>query len=210
MYKIYQMDTKQLENPEIFESYYKEVSKERRQKIDRFRMAKDKRLSLAAGVLFGEGLKEYGISEKQVRVAEKESGKPYLLDYPDIYFNISHSEKKVLVVFSDVEIGCDIEYAAEMKGLELAEKFFCRSEYDYIVRQSKKEQAAAFYRLWTLKESFLKATGLGLKLPLNHFCIRIEEEIQVEQQINKKKYCFKEWREEEYQAAICMSVLERV
>ncbi len=209
MYKIYQMDTIQLENPEIFEKYYKEVSKERRQKADQFQRAKDKRLSLAAGVLFSQGLKEYGISGKQVQVAEGENGKPYLIDYPDIYFNISHSEQKVLVVFSDVEIGCDIEYATEMKGLELAEKFFCKPEYDYIVSQEEKEQTAAFYRLWTLKESFLKATGLGLKLPLNHFCIKIEEGIQVEQQINKKKYCFKEWREGEYQAAICMPARDK-
>lgn len=208
MYKIYQMDTKQLENSEVFDNYYKKVSRERRQKIDRFRMAKDKRLSLAAGVLFCQGLKEYGISGKQAQVAVRENGKPYLLDYPDIHFNISHSEQKVLVVFSDAEIGCDIEYAAEMKGLELAERFFCKSEYDYIVSREKKEQTAAFYRLWTLKESFLKATGVGLKLSLNHFRIKMEEEIQVEQQINKKKYCFKEWREGEYQAAICVPARE--
>ena len=204
MYKIYQMDTKRLEQPEIFRSCYEEVSKERRQKVDSFCRMKDRRLSLAAGVLFNQGLKEYGLSGDKVRLAEGENGKPYLLDYPDIYFNISHSEQKVLVVFSDVEIGCDIEYAADLQGLGLAEKFFCESEYAYLLQQKEKEQTAAFYRLWTLKESFLKATGLGLKLPLDKFCIRMGEEIQVEQQVDKKSYSLKEWRDGEYQAAVCM------
>lgn len=204
MYKIYQMDTKELEQPEIFRSCYEEVSKERRQKVDGFRMMKDKRLSLAAGILFNQGLKEYGLSRDTVQLAEGENGKPYLLDYPDIYFNISHSEQKVLVVFSDVEIGCDIEYLASMKDLGVAERFFCQSEYAYLLEQEKGEQAAAFYRLWTLKESFLKATGLGLKLSLDKFCIKIGEEIVVEQQVNNKNYCFEAWRDGEYQAAVCM------
>ena len=203
MYKIYQMDTKELEQPEIFRSCYEEVSKERRQKVDGFRMMKDKRLSLA-GILFNQGLKEYGLSRDTVQLAEGENGKPYLLDYPDIYFNISHSEQKVLVVFSDVEIGCDIEYLASMKDLGVAERFFCQSEYAYLLEQEKGEQAAAFYRLWTLKESFLKATGLGLKLSLDKFCIKIGEEIVVEQQVNNKNYCFEAWRDGEYQAAVCM------
>lgn len=204
MYKIYQMDTKELEQPEIFRRCYEEISKERRQKVDGFRMMKDKRLSLAAGILFNQGLKEYGLSRNTVKLAEGENGKPYLLDYPDIYFNISHSEQKVLVVFSDVEIGCDIEYVAALKDLGVAERFFCKSEYAYLLEQEEGEQAAAFYRLWTLKESFLKATGLGLKLSLDKFCIKIGEEIWVEQQVNNKSYCFEAWRDGEYQAAVCM------
>jgi len=55
-----------------------------------------------------------------------------------------------------------------------------------------------------LKESFLKATGFGLKLPLDQFCISLEGEIQVSQQVNRKKYYFKEWREGEYKIAVCL------
>lgn len=144
MYKSYQMDTKRLEQPEIFRSCYEEVSKERRQKVDSFRRMEDKRLSLAAGVLFNHSLKEYGLSGDKVRLAEGENGKPYLLDYPDIYFNISHSEQKVLVVFSDVEIGCDIEYAAALQGLGLAEKFFVNQNMHIFYSRKKKNRQRRF------------------------------------------------------------------
>lgn len=204
MYKIYQMDTKQLENPYIFQKYYQEVTDSRRQKVDSFRMMKDKKLSLAAGVLLNQGLKEHGLLAEREKIVEGEDGKPYLRGDHRVYFNISHSEERAIAVFSDVEAGCDIEYAKAFPGLGLAERFFCPEEYRYILKQAEKSQAAAFYRLWTLKESFLKAAGFGLKLPLNQFCISLEGGIQVKQQVNQKKYCFKEWREGEYQIAVCL------
>ena len=204
MYKIYQMDTKQLENPHIFQKYYQEATNSRRRKIDSFRMMKDKKLSLAAGALLNQGLKEHGLLDEKEKIVEGENGKPYLPGHPGIYFNISHSEQRAIAVFSDVEAGCDIEYAKVSPGLGLAERFFCPEECRYILKQEEKRQAATSYRLWTLKESFLKATGFGLKLPLDQFCISLEGEIRVRQQVNQKKYYFKEWRDGEYQIAVCL------
>ncbi|RKI38676.1 4'-phosphopantetheinyl transferase superfamily protein [bacterium D16-51] len=204
MYKIYQMDTKQLENPYVFQKYYQEVTDSRRQKVDSFRMMKDKKLSLAAGVLLNQGLKEQGLLAEKEKIVEGENGKPYLPGNRRVYFNISHSEERAIAVFSDAEAGCDIEYVKNFPGLGLAERFFCPEEYRYILKQEEKSQAAAFYRLWTLKESFLKASGFGLKLPLNQFCISLEGEIQVKQQVNRKKYYLEEWRDGEYQIAVCL------
>ena len=95
-------------------------------------MKKDKLLSLGAGILIDKGLKTFGLREADVRIAEGKYGKSYFPDYPDIHFSVSHSEKMVLAVFEDTEVGCDIEYVDSV-DLQLAERFFCQSEYDLIM-----------------------------------------------------------------------------
>jgi len=200
--KIYKLNTKQLESLEVFEHFYAEVSEERQHKIDNMRQRKGKLLSLGAGILIDKGLKEYGLREAKVRIALGENEKPYFLDYPEIHFNISHSEKMVLAVFSDTEVGCDIEYIAPIK-MEIAKRFFCSSEYEFIMQQGEEKRTETFYRFWTLKESFMKATGLGMKLPMDSFCVRLGDEIHVEHQLGDGKYYMKEWGDGEYRAAMC-------
>lgn len=201
--KIYTMNTDELDAPEAYRRYYKEMSAHRRAKIDSFRFHKDKKLSLGAGILLDRGLKEYGLRESGVRMAAGENGKPYLRDYPEIHFNLSHSGNMVLAVFSDLEVGCDIEYMDKI-NLKVARRFFCQSEYDCIMGQpSEEQQKDTFYRFWTLKESFMKVTGLGMNLPLDEFCFRLGNPTTVEQDVDAARYAFREYRFEEHRAAVC-------
>lgn len=202
MQKVYKLNTEQLDNPEVFDCYYAQLSCERRQKIDSMRQRKGKLLSLGAGILTDKGLKEYGLREAKVRIALGENEKPYFPDYPEIHFNVSHSEKMVLAVFADTEVGCDIEYVAPIK-MKIAQRFFCPSEYEFIMRQEEEKRTETFYRFWTLKESFMKATGLGMKLSMDSFCVSLGEEICVEHQLGDVKYHMEEWEEGEYRAAMC-------
>lgn len=205
MRQIYKFNTEVLEDPEVFFGFYEKLSEKRRQKIDSYRMKKDKMLSLGAGILIDKGLGAFGLREACVRIAEGKYGKPYFPDYREIHFNVSHSEKMVLAVFADTEVGCDIEYMADV-DLRLAEKFFCHSEYEYIMEHDKQERTEAFYRIWTLKESFVKAAGSGMMLPMNKFCIMPGEDIKVEQQYNRQQYSLQGWKEGEYYAALCVTV----
>jgi len=202
MYKLYKLNTESLEDAEIFRRFYEELSQGRRHKIDSMRQQKGKLLALGAGVLIDQGLQEYGLREAEVGIAFGENEKPYFPDYPDIHFNVSHSEKMVLAVFADTEIGCDIEYIAPIK-MKIAKRFFCPSEYEYIMQQEEEKRIETFYRFWTLKESFMKATGLGMKLSMDSFCIRLGEEICVEHELGDAEYHLEEWAEGEYRAAVC-------
>ncbi len=202
MKQVYKLNTKMLEDSENFCNFYEKLSAKRRQKIDGYRMEKDKLLSLGAGILIDKGLETFGLREANVRIAEGTYGKPYFPDYPDIHFNVSHSEKMVIAVFADVEVGCDIEYVDSV-DLNLAERFFCKPEYEFIMGHLEQEKKEAFYRIWTIKESFMKAVGSGMILPLDKFCIKIGGNIQVEQHYNNEEYGIEDWKEGEYHAALC-------
>ncbi|MCI8300013.1 MAG: 4'-phosphopantetheinyl transferase superfamily protein [Lachnospiraceae bacterium] len=202
MKQVYKLNTTILEDPETFFGFYEKLSDKRRRKIAGYRMKKDQMLSLGAGILIDKGLQNFGLREAKVRIAEGMYGKPYFPDYPDIHFNVSHSEQMVIAVFADIEVGCDIEYTDAI-DLKLAEKFFCRSEYEFIMKHQNQERKEAFYRIWTMKESFMKAVGSGMMLPMNEFYIKIGRQIQVEQRFNNEEYGIEDWKEGEYHAAFC-------
>ncbi len=170
---LYWLDTRELENEVYFSEYYKMMSHERRRKVDSCLFVKDKRLSLGAGILMDKGLSAYDLCERETAVSYRENGKPYLPGYPHIHFNLSHSGSRVLAAFAGVETGCDIEQV-QQADLALAQRFFTRKEYDFIAgQQGSEQQNEAFFRLWTLKESLLKAVGTGLSLSLDAFGITI-------------------------------------
>ena len=89
--KIYQLDVTKFEDPQCFQKHYAMLSKGRQKKIDAYRVDNAKRLSLGAGVLLERGLREYNICERDVKIKTGENGKPYLEEYPEIYFNLSHT-----------------------------------------------------------------------------------------------------------------------
>jgi 4'-phosphopantetheinyl transferase len=65
-------------------------------------------------------------------------------------------------------IGVDIEYLRALPDAEqLAQRFFSKAEYAQIQALPVDEQAQVFFRMWTGKEAYLKATGKGLSHPLN-------------------------------------------
>ncbi|MCD7736265.1 MAG: 4'-phosphopantetheinyl transferase superfamily protein, partial [Lachnospiraceae bacterium] len=114
------------------------------------------------------------------RVSQGEHGKPFFPDFPEIHFSLSHSGEMAMAVFADTEIGCDIELKKQANE-KLARRFFCPEEYAWMARaKDEPERKERFYRLWTLKESFLKATGWGLRLPLDSFCFFITESAERE------------------------------
>lgn len=208
--RIYFMDTRILEDDRCFSKYYGRLSETRRNKTDAYLFRKDKNLSLGAGMLLDQGLSEYGLKENSILVQYGENGKPWLPEHPQIHFNLSHSGHMALAVFAETEVGCDVE-RVQRAELALAEKLFCPGEYEYVAGKTGQEQDLAFCRLWTLKESFAKATGLGLKLPLNEYEVAFcpDGKSVVRQNVDEAEYQFRECRLGEYLAAVCIRKRER-
>jgi 4'-phosphopantetheinyl transferase len=74
----------------------------------------------------------------------------------------------VLCVVGDAPIGCDIEKVVDAP-FEVAEHYFKPKERRYIAEGSNdSEKCRRFFRLWTMKESYLKMTGSGMSVSLSH------------------------------------------
>lgn len=96
-----------------------------------------------------------------------------LMGASDLYFNISHSGDWIICAVDNKPVGVDIEII-KVINFKIAERFFSSEEYYALMSQPETIQLKYFYMLWTLKESYIKAEGKGLNIPLFSFCMRME------------------------------------
>ena len=143
---------------------------EKRERIVRYRQEDDRLRGLAAWTLAAEMLRAEGV--RDLHLEHTQAGKPYLRYYTDLHFNLSHSGETVLCALSSAPVGCDVQTLGPARP-ELAARFFHLAEREYLASLAEKEAAEAFTRLWTLKESYLKAGGEGLSRPLGSFRIEL-------------------------------------
>ena len=86
--------------------------------------------------------------------------------YP-LYVNLSHSGEMAAAVLADFEVGIDIqEQQNPPEGV--AKRFFSKEEQAWLEKTAE-EKGERFFRIWTLKESYIKTTGLGMRTPLTEF-----------------------------------------
>ncbi len=161
-------------NEKQFNSAYALVSDERKRKIDAFSYEADKRLSLGAGVLLEEGLKELGTDDFSICYGEHK--KPYLKDNDNLFFNLSHSGDYCVCAFCESEIGIDIQKIKDAKDA-LIKKVCTQKEQDYLLSLNKEKRNIEFTRLWTVKESYVKYLGKGLSHSLKKCEITFGEKI---------------------------------
>jgi 4'-phosphopantetheinyl transferase len=87
----------------------------------------------------------------------------------ELRFNLTHSEDLALVAITKAgPVGVDVERMRLLEDMEeLVDRFFSVEESAVFRELDPKEKTAAFFNLWTRKESWLKATGLGIGTALN-------------------------------------------
>lgn len=150
-----------------YEKFLSFVSKERQEKILRFNFDKDKTISLFTELLIrNEISKQIDILYPDIMFAYNEYGKPYLLNFMDYHFSVSHSGNCIAFVDNTVPIGIDVEKLSN-PNLKIAERFFTSNEVSFI--QKNKDPVEAFYRIWTSKEAYVKMLGMGLNKPFKSF-----------------------------------------
>jgi len=204
--KVYVADVKALEDAALFNRLYALVPARRQEKIKKISYDKDKRLSLGAELLVKRALCDIGITEYEFSFGE--NGKPFIKGDNNIYFNLSHSRDRVMCAISKKEVGCDVEEIKEV-DLKVAKRFFFAEEYKTILEQKTPEaQRDMFFRFWTMKESFMKATGLGMKLPLDSFCVSLKGgKPTLTHSVSTETYYLKEcFLEQSYKYSVCSLV----
>lgn len=138
------------------------ISNYKKKKISKYRFAEDRNRCLIGELLARYIIcRKYNLSFEVVEFYEDSFGKPKVTNYKDIHFNISHSGSWVVCAIDDMPIGIDVELIKPI-DIGVAKRFYSREEYLKLMMLNEEERMEYFYKLWTLKESYIKAIGHGL------------------------------------------------
>jgi 4'-phosphopantetheinyl transferase len=145
---------------------------------DRFRVAADRDAYIAAHALLRATLsRDASILPAEWRFRTAKGGKPELdpgQAPTSLHFSLSHTRGLVACAVGRRALGIDAEAWREPAPIELAERYFAPAEARLVADLSPEERPSAFYRLWTLKEAYLKATGEGLAAALDRFTFSLD------------------------------------
>lgn len=136
------------------------------------------------------------------------NGKPYIPIHHKLHFNLSHSGEWVFIAFGSQELGIDLEkIAGNFITDSLLEQCFHSNELK-VIKESC-DPTAEFFKFWTRKEAFLKATGIGIVETLNHFtCLDQYQEFMFPSLFNKTNWQLRSFfMDQSYAVSICTSPL---
>ena len=159
------------------EQWPTEISSEQKVRIERLARKSDRRRAQAAEVLMRRVLSSHmGVSEGEIIVERDQFNKPFLPG-ADIFFNLSHSADRVVCAVGTAPLGVDLEKIRPLpEMMEIVTRYFSTGEQLAMASCPEPDRLDYFFLLWTLKESFIKANGKGLSVPLSSFSISITED----------------------------------
>ena len=117
--------------------------------------------------LLRECLKPLGIAyNADTPIVKNDLGKPSLAEHSGIYYNLSHADGIAACIVSGSECGIDCEQVRNFRP-NVMKRAFSTSERELVENSPESERDQLFFRLWTLKEAYVKALGIGISYPLD-------------------------------------------
>jgi 4'-phosphopantetheinyl transferase len=157
------------------------ITREEDQRYRRFRFERDRRLFLATRVLVRGVLSRYAaVQPAEWRFVADRSGKPWVSEpapAPPLHFNLTNTSGLVVcgVSVAHEALGVDAERLdRKVNYASLAARFFAAAEAEDLRTRPPDQWPRRFFEYWTLKESYIKARGLGLAVPLDQCAFAIE------------------------------------
>lgn len=149
--------------------YFHQMPLDIQERVLRYRRGENKYQLLLGRLLLKTGMAELGFSDFDLNaVFYNENNCPVWK--PQVRFNISHSGNVVACAFSEnLAIGLDIE---KIKPIDLKDFEHILNEGDYQTLALAKDVAAAFFKIWTIKEAVTKALGKGLAIDVQQIFIK--------------------------------------
>lgn len=155
---IYVFDEYEAVTDGLLDRAISSLPEDRREKALRYRNRRDRLSCAAVYLLLGIGLEEeYGLGSFEMLTGS--SGKPFLKDCGDIFFNLSHCSCACACIISDSECGIDIQDTAKADE-RLAARVCSEEERELLDRSPDRD--GAFTEIWAKKEAYLKMTGSGI------------------------------------------------
>ncbi|CAH1777189.1 unnamed protein product [Owenia fusiformis] len=165
------------------------IQPEEKERIGKFVFKKDAKSSMAGRLLLRKVISEtLNIPYKDVKLGRTPKGKPVLetkmkTGFPNFNFNVSHQgEYAVLAAEPVYQVGIDVMDIAQPRGskstaefFDLMSRQFTDHEWSNIKQPtSEMEQLGMFYRHWCLKESYVKAFGIGIGFNLERLSFHVK------------------------------------
>ena len=171
---LWQTDVLAASDRDLLSSYERLLSKEESARHRRFLRERDRDLFLVAHALVRTTLSRYcPVSPGAWEFEMGERGRPEIAGPVDagLRFNLSHTPgRAVCAVARDRDVGVDVERLSRVtQPLLIADRFFAPAEIAALRASHESQRRQRFFELWTLKESYIKARGLGLAIPLDQF-----------------------------------------
>lgn len=156
MIEIWICDVTTLEDARISELLLS-LPMDMQREVMRYKFAQDQKFKLLGRLMVEQYHKSNNIPFNFNNWKVSSNKKPFISNGKS--FNISHSGDFVVAAFSDAEIGVDIEIEKEMEVDSLVSYFHPVEVKQF---ESSENKLSEFYKIWTRKEAFLKAKGIGL------------------------------------------------
>ena len=151
---------------------------------------------VGAGLLLQQVLQHHGVPVDQQNLERNAYGKPYLANWPELHFSLSHCSTWAVCALADHPVGVDAELPR--CSAPLARRYFHPEEAMFA------EEPDTLCRIWTAKEAFLKALGIGLTVPLNSFLVRLEQnQLQLHQTHTASPYRLHEYSVDDVRICLC-------
>ncbi len=168
-------------DPDLLATYRELISKAERERIGRFRFEVDRHTALLTRAHLRILLSRYApIDPRAWEFELNPHGRPFISaprQARHLCFNLSHTRGLIgFVVARDLEVGIDVE-DTECRDAPLASAadFFSPREVKALASLPESERSKRFFELWTLKESYLKARGVGLTVDLHTFSFEVDQ-----------------------------------
>ena len=162
-----------LESDLLKQKYQSLLTDDETIKQQRYKFEKDRHDALITRAFIRDLLSYYAdIAPSDWRFDKGEKDKPEIVNPPlPLRFNLSHTKNLIICAVTLIDdIGCDVENTTRSNDvLAVADRYFSPSETQELFSQPLEQQRQRFFDYWTLKESYIKAWGLGLAIPLKDF-----------------------------------------
>ncbi|WP_114327693.1 4'-phosphopantetheinyl transferase family protein [Candidatus Colwellia aromaticivorans] len=178
---LWQVNPDKITQPELLNKYKDLLSDDETKKQQRYKFSHDRHDALITRAFVRDLLSYYAeVAPNDWRFDKGEKDKPEIVNPPlPLRFNLSHTKGLIIcAVTLENDIGCDVEDTTRSNDvLAIANRFFSPSETKELFSLPKEQQRHRFFDYWTLKESYIKAWGLGLAIPLKDFSFTIVDEL---------------------------------
>jgi len=165
-------------DPALLDAYENLLSDSERERRQRFRFERDRHTYLVTRALARTVLSSHSdVAPKDWVFEIGDHGKPEIAPEFEsrLRFNLSHTRGMVAcAVTLDRDVGVDVETVdRRTETTKIADRFFSPSEVEDLFALPPEQQRERFFTYWALKESYIKARGLGLAIPLGSFSFHV-------------------------------------